>query len=730
MKTDLVFDIPFPGHCEDAPPVADERMAIVCDGLGGAGGVEFTVDGEVHTCAYYASRAVMAIVKEFLEAKRDLVFSDGMRHLDQIVADMRVDIKKGLWEYSKKTGITFKGRKSGGSMVKLLPTTLASCVYRDAGDSVEVVCFWAGDSRCYALCQDGLHQLMDDDARGYIDAMECLIQDAVMNNVICLDHDFHISWKAYRIPKPCFVFAASDGCFAYLDSPMRFESVFLPRTDAEFDLEGSIKASLEAHENDDRTLAGHIFGVESEEEYRKAFCPRGDAVESEFISKMVLTDRIDELRMKRNEMGSRDLTDEEKVEYKEVKTELKELRKQNEDLMRTLWRTYSEGYLLEPLAPEQDAVVVPEEPVMEEEEPAVPAEAEEAPASKEPEAKEEPVKKDEKPAKTDEKPPKAEEKPVKHAVKIPVKGSDTPSIEDELSPSYTDKEDLPPSPSHEFMPGVVKGEDWTIPKRTINDSSVSLIMPYATSKSFMKATRMVGSVEGYQILNNWLLSGDALSAIGMRKGIRDYRRVFVKKRDSYDIIRDTDILSIVANLNRKGRFILPSERYMPTDRYVQMFICTQSGMDDIDDLRRFDRMDKLHLLLELSHSIKDLHEAGVVHGAVSPESMTVLQTRGGHLRPVLCNFCDSFRFKDRDRLDRMDPVEKGPWYDVYCLGLLFYRICVRNVSNEIIVTQANIYSKKKGGDWLMDLICCMLDRDPSRRPTISDVIDTLRRHMD
>lgn len=741
MKSDLLFDVPFPGHAEDAPPVADERMAIVCDGLGGAGGVEFEVDGEVHTCAYYASRAVIAVVKKFLEDNYDFAFSDGMRHLDQIAVDMNTAIRRGLQAYSDETGINFKGRKSGGSMVKLLPTTLASCIYQDKGDHVEVVCFWAGDSRCYALGKDGLHQLMDDDARGYIDAMECIIQDAVMNNVICLDHDFHISWKAYSIPKPCIVFAASDGCFAYLESPMSFESIFLPRTGAEFDLEKSIQESLEAHENDDRTLAGHIFGISSPEEYIETFSPRGDAIEAEFMSKMVLTPKIDELRAKRNEMGSRDLTEEEKVEYGEVKAELKNLRKQNEDLMRSLWNVYSKGYLLEPLALEQEPVVIKEEPEPVEPEPAKPVEEPEKPAEKDAPKTGTPteaeIPKTEKPAEKDapgkETPVEAETKPLK-AKKIPVKDA-LPDADDELSPTYDYVKpsfkdigaDVPEKDSG--VRPLVMGPDWTVPNRTVNETDVSLIMPYAMNKTFMMETRRARVVQGLLVEDDWVRCGDSLTTLcNKNRSPRNARRIFVKKRDNYDIERNSTILDRISSFST-GRFILPAEKYMLSDIYVQTFTCSQSGMEDFSILRKYGKLDKQYLELELCKSVKDLHDMGIVHGAISPESLIILKTKGGHLRPILLNFCDAFLMKDADDMERMDPVERGPWYDVYCLGMLFYKISVRNVDDRIVVEQCNLYKKGGDRDWKMDLISSMLSKDPSKRPDLSSVIDTLNRNM-
>ncbi|MBR6205003.1 MAG: protein phosphatase 2C domain-containing protein [Candidatus Methanomethylophilaceae archaeon] len=703
MKTDYTFDLPFPGHEEDAPPVSNERVAIVCDGLGGAGGVEFKVNGEVHTCAYYASRAVLSIAVKFLEENHEAAFSDDMRHLDQMAEDLRAAIKEGLQKYSDETGINFKGRKSGGSMVKLLPTTLASCVYKESEDSVDVICFWAGDSRCYALGKDGLHQLTDDDARGYVDAMECIIQDAVMNNVICLDHDFRINWKAYRIPKPCFVFAASDGCFAYLDSPMSFESVFLPRADREFDLEQSITASLEAHVNDDRTLAGHMFGIGSEEEYREAFCPRGDALDSDYMSKMVLTPRIDELRAKRNEMGSRELSPEEKTEYDEVKAELKSLRKQNEELMRSLWKRYSAGYLLVPLEPEQDPVVVKEPPKAEEPE-AVAAEA--------PKPEEEPAA-DKEASKPEEEPPEKKETAEKPK-KFP-REKDWPTYR-ESRPTATP------------VPGVVYGEGWTIPRRDLKDCGVAYVMPYALDKEFETEVRRCDNMYGYRVANNWLRSGDVLSALCVKgKSARDARKIFVKRREEYDLVRNDTIIGMIQRMNLDGRFMLPSESFLSNGMYIQTFMSNQSGREDLGRINKYDSADKNFLLLELCRTVKAIHEAGLVHGSLSAESLTVFRTANGHLRPAICNFCDMFLMRDAEKLERIAPAERGPWYDVYCLGLLFYKIYIRsNISDEAIATDVNIYRKGTARRWIMDLIDPMLDADPAKRPDISAIIDMIR----
>jgi serine/threonine protein kinase len=178
-------------------------------------------------------------------------------------------------------------------------------------------------------------------------------------------------------------------------------------------------------------------------------------------------------------------------------------------------------------------------------------------------------------------------------------------------------------------------------------------------------------------------------------------------------------------MNTYGRFMLPSERYMPTGEYVQTFMCSQSGAESLDGIRRFSDSKKARLMMEICRSVKILHDAGLVHGSISPESVVIVQTPRMDLRPIICNYCDMFIAEDAKKLDRIDPAERGPWYDVYCLGLLFYKIYVHDQSDERIVSEVNIYRKGSAKKWIMELIAPMLDENPSKRPDISQVMDEI-----
>ena len=111
-----------------------------------------------------------------------------------------------------------------GSLSREFPTTVAA--FRAGLDDDKAYVYWCGDSRCYVLDEEGLHQVSADDS-AIQDAMRALREDAPMTNVACASHPFVLHRKALVLEKPCLLFAATDGCFGYLPSPMAFEHLLL-----------------------------------------------------------------------------------------------------------------------------------------------------------------------------------------------------------------------------------------------------------------------------------------------------------------------------------------------------------------------------------------------------------------------------------------------------------------------------------------------------------------------
>ena len=113
-------------------------------------------------------------------------------------------------EQAAKNG-NFKMESSIKSSLKLLlPTTLVTILYEEHEDYVDALYLWAGDSRGQIWTKkNGLQQVTVDQE-----------QNEVMNSVISLSGPFSLAVKYIRVPKPCLLFAISDGCYKSFTSSL------------------------------------------------------------------------------------------------------------------------------------------------------------------------------------------------------------------------------------------------------------------------------------------------------------------------------------------------------------------------------------------------------------------------------------------------------------------------------------------------------------------------------
>ncbi|WP_400233921.1 PP2C family protein-serine/threonine phosphatase [Methanomethylophilus alvi] len=271
----MLVDLPKNG--EDAPPFASDGILVVCDGLG-SGCHIFEVEGEKASHAHFASRETSRIVSQFLESNRDIILNG--KDDDAVALAIRDAIIRGLKRFSDKYKISLEAIGVRGSTFRTLPTTLASMVYGEIDGHLTAVCFWVGDSRCYCLDpRKGLMQLTKDDAIVVQNAMESIIEDAPMSNVINLSSDFHVNCARYVLDSPCLLMAASDGMFAYRDTPMDFEHIFLSKTKGCEDPLQNIILETESKHMDDCTLACAAIGIDNVDDYWTLFSDRAKTIE-------------------------------------------------------------------------------------------------------------------------------------------------------------------------------------------------------------------------------------------------------------------------------------------------------------------------------------------------------------------------------------------------------------------------------------------------------------------
>lgn len=225
------------------------------DGCGGLGAKKYP-EADDKTGAYLASRTTGGAVKKWFDD-----CCDGGMGFNVEALKREIDIRLRTGErYCGNAGIKMKG-----TMVRDFPTTLAVVVAHISDKNIVTEHIWAGDSRTYMLNANGLMQISVDDIDGE-DALSNISNDGVLTNVISSDGRYELHHRGVKVTEPCLLFAATDGCFGYLSSPMMFEAFIL---DALINAENIEDWKQRLHDNlgtysgDDYTFGLMAFGFES-----------------------------------------------------------------------------------------------------------------------------------------------------------------------------------------------------------------------------------------------------------------------------------------------------------------------------------------------------------------------------------------------------------------------------------------------------------------------------------
>jgi serine/threonine protein phosphatase PrpC len=315
------------GEGEDADPILrvgpDLGLLGVFDGMGGAGGRVYDTSEGRHTGAYIASRFARNVVERLmLELIKPEWNLDGPATAAELHRVLASSLAARLAELkAPETSLRSK-------LVKALPTTMTLAVLQrtdPAAGSYACHLFWAGDSRAYVVEQEaGAMQLTTDDLRSGADAMRNLTDDSVMSNCISADTPFHVNHREVELQAPFLLLCATDGCFAYVRSPMHFEHLLLSTLQAARDVGGwqqSLEAAVTAITGDDAALA--LLGLGAD---LAGF-------------KQLFEDRTAELQ--RRYIGPLEELD---GQVRRAEEELTGLRARRTDLGAELWKAYKPGY--------------------------------------------------------------------------------------------------------------------------------------------------------------------------------------------------------------------------------------------------------------------------------------------------------------------------------------------------------------------------------------------------
>lgn len=267
-----------PGHGEDSfcHSFCDGAGLLgVFDGCGGAG-AKTHAKYSGHTEAYVASRLCSGAFYDSFRA----VFPN-KRDVQKLASEVFSPcLAQRLQQYSPPKNEN--GIKISGSGIRTLPSTAAVALVRDG----EVSALWAGDSRVYVLDAVGLAQLTVDHT-SEPDPMHTLYEDGVLRNVLCADKPIQLSCKTIQLQEPFMVFAATDGCFGYLSTPMEFEGLILQtllNANCVAQWEQQLADAISAVAGDDHTLCLAAYGYGSFEALQNSFRARYEFLKQHYLA--------------------------------------------------------------------------------------------------------------------------------------------------------------------------------------------------------------------------------------------------------------------------------------------------------------------------------------------------------------------------------------------------------------------------------------------------------------
>ena len=289
MRYDLSLDFVMsfcrdkvPGHGEDSYCYSfcdNAGMLGAFDGCGGAGARKHDYYTG-HTEAYMASRLCAG---SFYDQFRRLFPCDtpAAELAKKVFAPQTVQRLIDFAPPRSENGLQIKG-----SSVRTLPTTAAAAFMQRGRDgSVLVTAVWAGDSRVYIMDSKGLAQLtVDDTTVAY--PMISIYEDGVLKNLFSSDKPVELHCSTIKMTEPFVVFAATDGCFGYLSTPMEFEGVLLKtllQTKCAADWEKELDRVLGSAAGDDYTLCLAAYGFGSYAALQRYYAERYGFIEKKYL---------------------------------------------------------------------------------------------------------------------------------------------------------------------------------------------------------------------------------------------------------------------------------------------------------------------------------------------------------------------------------------------------------------------------------------------------------------
>lgn len=292
MQNALDFILSFcrekiPGQGEDCYCHSfGDRVGLlgVFDGCGGAGARKHAFYSG-HTEAFMASRLCAGAFYDCFRKNPPEQISPEQYVQEKLTPAVQNCMR--CYQPPRETG----GMTIKGSMVQTLPTTAAAVLLQSVSrGSIKVTAVWAGDSRVYLLDEKGLAQLTVDDTT-VPDPLENLYEDGLLKRVVTADRAVRFHCNTVEVKPPFTVFAATDGCFGYVSTPMEFEGMLLRtllQSDTVAQWEQSLMQTVSDVAGDDHALCLAAFGYGSMAALRQTLTARYALLKRKYLDPVSL----------------------------------------------------------------------------------------------------------------------------------------------------------------------------------------------------------------------------------------------------------------------------------------------------------------------------------------------------------------------------------------------------------------------------------------------------------
>ena len=205
-----------------------------------------------------------------------------------------------------------------------------------------------------------------------------------------------------------------------------------------------------------------------------------------------------------------------------------------------------------------------------------------------------------------------------------------------------------------------------------------------------------------------------------------------------------------------GNLVVPVEIFRSGNEYCKVTLKIKMDSLSLSDIAKLPDEQKILLLKTMSHSLRTLHKAGIVHGDLKPDNILISRSGAGALTTKITDFDDSYfegyppspeetvgteSYYSPELAEYICEEDKSRGgsvrckSDIFAMGLIFHEYLVGEKPGfdgyhyawESVAKGCPLIISPRLTPSMYYLVQQMLSQDPRDRPTIADTFDQLKK---